>query len=857
MKKESEKMKSKKLLSIIVTAILALSFMLPLVSVTAISAPIVTPAGDKQVGDVLTVTGIPGDVTSGATVEVYWDIVMGPDAMLLNTTTGDPDGSYDVEITVPDSVNGSHYVWVKDTATGETASSIGFAVVRKVELDPERGLKDDEVDVTGTGFSAESEITLWFVLAAPATAADELSTRPSTVETDEWGTFTCEFDVPDLAYATYTVIATDDIDDQNETAAFIIGPSLTLDIEEGPTGTVVEIKGRGFEPSRTLVRGNFTWEPFGVLPRMYPMYVTDDDGEVDVDSNGKFTGHLVIPVDAKGEYEIEVDDNTWTSIINFTIDGRPETEVDPSYGAPGATITVSGGNFTQISGLDVIVTLDTVPETTLVTATTNADGTWEDTFTAPAVTFANYKVNASDEYDIWDDTGFKVGLIAMIINPVSGPSGTEVSLTGIGFADGDYNMSFGDEDQYLEGNVVGEAISDTFFVPTTDPGVYDVSVTDSNENVLTSQFTVTATTSLTPTPAEAAIGFNMSIYGEYFGEDAGADVDWYIYNSTEVLDITGTVNETIGVDVTVSSDGNFTGYWMVPDWCILGNSYIVNATDDNDLWGEFNFTVVPEAIEIRPNSGVYSLGETITFTMKATFKKVGAVLEIRDPADELYFKTEFEASDWSKVDAWQVVRISYQLDDASLYPYIIPTDAAIGTWNWTMYEDDTSDAEIIETGLIEVIPTTAEQVNDRLSSVEDGLASLGDDINTVNADLSDKIDSVTDEINDVQGDIAGVKTDVASVKGDVASAKAAADAAKASADSALDAISDVADTADDAKTAADSAKTAADAAKSSADDAKTAASGLTTLVYGAIGASLIAALAAIVSLMQISRRIAG
>ena len=35
------------------------------------------------------------------------------------------------------------------------------------------------------------------------------------------------------------------------------------------------------------------------------------------------------------------------------------------------------------------------------------------------------------------------------------------------------------------------------------------------------------------------------------------------------------------------------------------------------------------------------------------------------------------------------------------------------------------------------------------------------------------------------------------------------------------------------------------------------ASGLTTLVYGAIGASLIAALAAIVSLMQISKRIAG
>jgi hypothetical protein len=41
------------------------------------------------------------------------------------------------------------------------------------------------------------------------------------------------------------------------------------------------------------------------------------------------------------------------------------------------------------------------------------------------------------------------------------------------------------------------------------------------------------------------------------------------------------------------------------------------------------------------------------------------------------------------------------------------------------------------------------------------------------------------------------------------------------------------------------------------NEARNAANGLTTLVYGAIGASLVAALAAIVSLMQISRRIAG
>ena len=62
------------------------------------------------------------------------------------------------------------------------------------------------------------------------------------------------------------------------------------------------------------------------------------------------------------------------------------------------------------------------------------------------------------------------------------------------------------------------------------------------------------------------------------------------------------------------------------------------------------------------------------------------------------------------------------------------------------------------------------------------------------------------------------------------------------------------------ETEKDLVKAAADAATDVKDAVETTqrqTSGLTTLVYGAIGASLIAALAAIVSLMQISRRIAG
>ncbi len=112
-------------------------------------------------------------------------------------------------------------------------------------------------------------------------------------------------------------------------------------------------------------------------------------------------------------------------------------------------------------------------------------------------------------------------------------------------------------------------------------------------------------------------------------------------------------------------------------------------------------------------------------------------------------------------------------------------------------------------------------------------------------------------------DIATLNTNIQAASTAVTAASTAATAAGTKADAAA-AAATAAGTKADAATAAataagtkaDAAKTAADAAKTAADSAASAANGLTTLVYAAIGASLIAALAAIVALMQISRKIA-
>ena len=100
-------------------------------------------------------------------------------------------------------------------------------------------------------------------------------------------------------------------------------------------------------------------------------------------------------------------------------------------------------------------------------------------FVSPAVAFTSYDVRAVDTiYNITADDPFKVGLIALIINPTSGTAGTELSITGIGFEDGPYNLTFGEElyADYDDGvgipGVTDEAIADTFWIPNVEPGTY-------------------------------------------------------------------------------------------------------------------------------------------------------------------------------------------------------------------------------------------------------------------------------------------------------------------------------------------------------------------------------------------------
>ncbi|KKL14861.1 hypothetical protein LCGC14_2511430, partial [marine sediment metagenome] len=64
--------------------------------------------------DELSVVG--SGVTAGADVSVYWDLLTSDG--LLNTTEGNPNGSFDLTIDIPSDLAGNHYLWARDESTG-------------------------------------------------------------------------------------------------------------------------------------------------------------------------------------------------------------------------------------------------------------------------------------------------------------------------------------------------------------------------------------------------------------------------------------------------------------------------------------------------------------------------------------------------------------------------------------------------------------------------------------------------------------------------------------------------------------------------------------------------------------------
>lgn len=619
------------LILVIMTIAMSVIPVLPIYAIISIDS-VSAPSGDY--GDTIEVCG--SGVAPGVDVNLYWDAVKAWDGKkgLLNTTEAGAYGDFEVWFDVPEAVNGSHYLWAKDTSTGLTVSYGPFWVVPKIELSPSRGLVGDIIYIYGYGFGEEVDVTTirWGYPYGYA----PIDTTPITPETDTLGSWEATFKVPSgFTYGDYTVYAEDE-SGFYDMAIFTVGAIISFDVDEGPVGTVVEVKGRGFEPSEVVAAGEVTLLD-GITS--IPCYILDEP--VDVESDGEVTLEIVIPqVSDEDDYEIYVTDGVWTAVEDFEVTGLSEVEVDPKVGIPGMTINVEGWNFVQISGEDVKLELWDIDVTHLIwrikTFETDSNGYFNGIFTVPARSSGIYTlVAAQDDYYINASARFGIACIIVIIIPSSGPTGAKVTITGTGFTEGGtWNAILGDEDIITGGDIDSESNLElmgeipTFLVPTLDVGTYTLTIndiTDPDEIISVDvEFTVTATTTVILNPMRAPNGYEIEIRGKYFSAVNNTDLEFVLYNVTDDGDVDEYWDMSVykergsrGGYAVTDEDGNFTGYWEVFDSGVLSlGDYWINVTDENDLFAKVIFSVcarVPTTIDIDPDTlNLKSRGHFVT-----------------------------------------------------------------------------------------------------------------------------------------------------------------------------------------------------------------------------------------------------
>lgn len=615
---------------------------------------------DGSVGTKVGVVGT-GAIPLGR-IRAYWDGLEDTDELTTDPAIvkADGTGGFAFSITVPEDVEGIHYIAVKDMES-EISSILAFTIKPEIVLDPTTALAGDTITVDGTGFAKDEIITIRFDNVIMITILAE-------VKTNDIGSFDCKFDVPDGA-ADECVVKATDVSTNEDEATLTIGATITLDPAEGPSGTVVGITGIGFTNGED-VTVTFNGEP-----------VYWEGAEVNdlLVAEGIFSGHFIVPTEVVGEYTVTAEDVSHSNIgtLDFEVTGTSVITLTPIIGAPDSDVIIEGVNFTAVEGTEVSVDFGTI-YTEYVTFYTNDTGGFRETFDVPFLEVGEKTVKATDANGLEATEVYTIAIGIIILDESEGHTGTDVAVTAHGFDGTEFNVTFGDI-LVLMNDAPGVH---TFTVPTVPVGEYTVTVEDETELMASETFTVNATTELTLTPETAPVGYVVSIVGDYFWPTSTIEV--ILYNTTDSWELG--IDITITGDLIADADGTFEATFEVPEILALGD-YLINATDpttyppdDEELINvlEFPFSVVEPYIDIHTVSTEYDPVDTVSFYVNSTFD-YALEIDIDDstgyPITTIYCPTTV----WEKVGDYYVIPYS----DAS---FVITSDAEIGIWNWTAYD---------------------------------------------------------------------------------------------------------------------------------------------------------------------------
>jgi len=497
---------------------------------------------------------------------------------------------------------------------GDTANAT-FILYPSILLNQTAGPGGSLLSVSGFDFSAgpaAAFVTFDGQLLTPTGGSDCAAGASHTlIRPDDLGQFDCDFTVPAWATSGSNSVQGDDTNTSELTALVtftLTTPELTLSPMSGPTGTVVTASGAGFSLGVGIT---FSISTSGAIGSAGPCSSSDA---------GSFTGCVFAVSGPEIAYTITATGADSSAVpadsasASFTVTAGLTITSTPLTGPPGTSIVVTGSGYTPGYGIELEfgVTYPTaVPAQPCIGVPVNASGGFICMFSAPEV--------GQGVYSVWS-AGGGVGLtastntftilaeLAFSSAPLTGPPGTSVNVTGLGYVPGTgAELEFGETlpTSILMAACVGIPVNATggftctFPVPEVGAGVYMVWSSGGGVYLTPSSntFTVVAELAFSSTPLTGPPGTLVNVTGLGYVPGTGAEL---AFGATFM---SGTLVDPC-VGIPVNATGGFTCTFSVPDvaagvyhvWSSGGGVYLTVSTN--------NFTVTaPDVVGVSSTTG--------------------------------------------------------------------------------------------------------------------------------------------------------------------------------------------------------------------------------------------------------------
>ena len=484
-----------------------------------------------------------------------------------------------------------------------------LAVERDIVLSSSSGQIGDEITVTGIDWQpstddpeVERRVTIYFAgdevakgkyIDTHVDTYSKISGDPQVGYADEdgEGEFTSTFIVPsqllngtddeDVTFGTYYIYITKISSTYIYAVAefTVAGGEITITPAHGIVGTEVEISGIDF----------------GNREDIYIEYDGEDirieSGDDETDRDGEFADSLIIiPESTAGAHTITVigDESETQVTAAFTVE--PQMSISSTSGSSGTELTVTGTGFGN--KIDVFIYFDNVE---VVEEETDRDGSFDVSFTVPALEGGTYDVEAEDKDDNLDKAEFTI-VASMDMDPTNGEVGTEVTVSGTGFS-GAVTIKYDDTEIATAVADANGAFTAVFAVPMSTGGSHIVVASDA-AGEKSATFTFIPIMSMDMDPTNGEVGTEVTVSGTGF---SGA--------------VTIKYDDTGIATAVVDANGDFTAVFAVP----VGTqgSHIVVASD---AAGEKSatFTVIPITVITIPSMSMSPLSGNVGTELIAT-----------------------------------------------------------------------------------------------------------------------------------------------------------------------------------------------------------------------------------------------